>query len=137
MSTHVVQRGDQLDSFWAISKHYCVSYAELKKLNPDLMNRYPPDDAKHGYLYPGDVVKLPPPRPPNMQAHNAVSACPSARKKLKVLKIVGPVPAWVCEPLTLTVVQYDGDPTEDDKKRVKWFVRDVVTGEDVGQIGYP
>jgi len=47
---HTVKTGDGLDSLWAISKNYSVSFQELKKLNPLIMNRKPEDDPTYGWI---------------------------------------------------------------------------------------
>ncbi|MCP4349978.1 MAG: hypothetical protein GY795_31235 [Desulfobacterales bacterium] len=53
---HVVKKGDGLNGLWKISKHYKVSYFEVIKSNPHIMNRLPKNHPNHGWIDIGDTV---------------------------------------------------------------------------------
>jgi hypothetical protein len=53
---YTVKKGDTL---WRIAKQHNVSFQELKKANPDVMDRYPKGDKRYGWVFVGDEVNIP------------------------------------------------------------------------------
>jgi LysM domain len=124
---HVVKKNDGLDSLWSISKHYGVSYQELKALNPEIMNRTAEGDSKHGWIDVGDKIKLPQP----LQNENE-HVCETKEKcELRILAVALQTPFKLCEPAMFKVTQYKGSPTDADKKNIKWMLRDAKTKVDL------
>ena len=137
--TYKVQDGDQLDSLWKISKAYGVSFQELKNLNPELKDREPPFTIKGG-----DVIQLPP-RKDTGELCKTVEDCKIKRCKLLAIALdrntVAPTPTGkkattsfeLCSPAVFKVTKTTckPPPTANEKKQIRWFVRDAKTKDDL------
>jgi hypothetical protein len=56
---HTVNAKDGLSSLWLIAKHYRVTFEELQRRNPSVMNRLPIGHPRHGWLNIGDKIFIP------------------------------------------------------------------------------
>jgi hypothetical protein len=52
-------------------------------------------------------------------------------KKVKVIAIEAREPFRLCEAAVFKVSKYDGTPTEADKSRIRWFIRDAASRDDL------
>ena len=129
--THTVREGDGLDSLWKISRHYKVSFAEIKALNPQIMERHPVSHPHHGWIYPGDVIKLPAQQKNEDEPVRKTKEDCAKHQALEVIAVALTTQFTLCEPAMFKVTKYKGKPTEADKKRIKWMLRDASDKSDL------
>ena len=56
LKKYTVKEGDTL---WSIAKQHHVSFQELKKANPAVMNRYPKEDRRYGWVFEKEEINIP------------------------------------------------------------------------------
>jgi protein-arginine deiminase len=71
---HIVNSKDGLNSLWRISKHYNVSFPELKQKNPHLKIRIPAY-----WINIGDIILLPEKQPDNKKLVEHIGKCQDSK----------------------------------------------------------
>ncbi|MDY6992597.1 MAG: LysM domain-containing protein [Pseudomonadota bacterium] len=89
---YTVKKGDTL---WDIAKQHNVSFQELKKTNPNIMNRYPKGDKHYGWVFVGDEVNIPNQELKNKKVGETCEHCQSNT----------PPPAWLEDALEIMCPQ--------------------------------